>query len=239
MGELKNYREVGTYDVLNAPLNPIGAFNAEQFKKEVQDLIEQGSRNIVIDLGTLDFLYSDAFNAFMTIQTQLALKQGQFGILTADDDVTKSLEHAGVAGMVHIFRDETELMGHSLNQASRTESKSSEPEHHNESTFESRLNHNQDLSDSFNDESQSDLPFTGTYSPEQYQKQAQSSSEKKSTGRHKFTQSFNSLQNEEDTEEVIDPLPPSKSSGFKTLLLVILLLLIGIAGGAAYYFLTK
>jgi hypothetical protein len=40
MNSLKNYREVGIFDLLSAPLNPIGAFDAEQFKKDVRALID-------------------------------------------------------------------------------------------------------------------------------------------------------------------------------------------------------
>lgn len=114
MGGLSNYREVGKFDVLEAPRNPIGAFDAECFKKEALELYEKGSNHIVVDLGNLDFLYSDAFNAFSMIHQKLASRSGSLGILASDDLAVKSLQQAGVDRYVKVFRTEPELMAASL-----------------------------------------------------------------------------------------------------------------------------
>lgn len=114
MGGLSNYREVGKFDVLEAPRNPIGAFDAECFKKEALELYDKGSNNIVVDLGNLDFLYSDAFNAFSMVHQKLASRSGTLGILASDDLAVKSLQQAGVDRYVKVFRTEPELMSASL-----------------------------------------------------------------------------------------------------------------------------
>jgi len=116
MGGLSNYRAVGKYDVLEAPRNPIGAFDAEQFKKDALQLFENGSNHIVVDLGNLDYLYSDSFNAFSMIHQKLTSRTGSLGILASDDLAVKSLQQAGVDRYVRVFRREPELMSASLQQ---------------------------------------------------------------------------------------------------------------------------
>jgi len=117
MGGLSNYREVGKFDVLEAPRNPIGAFDAEQFKKEALLLFDKGSNDIVVDLGNLDFLYSDAFNAFSMVHQKLSSRSGTLGILAADELAVKSLQQAGVDRYVKVFRVEPELMAATLQPA--------------------------------------------------------------------------------------------------------------------------
>lgn len=117
MGGLSNYRSVGKFDVLEAPRNPIGAFDAEQFKVEAMDLFNNGSNFIVVDLGNLDYLYSDAFNAFSTIHQKLDARSGTLGILAQDELAVKSLQQAGVDRYVKVFRREPELMAATLQAA--------------------------------------------------------------------------------------------------------------------------
>jgi anti-anti-sigma regulatory factor len=114
MGGLSNYRAVGKFDVLEAPRSPTGLFDAEQFKKDALDLFDKGSNNIVVDLGNLDFLYSDAFNAFSTIHQKLESRAGSLGILAMDDLAVQSLQNSGVDRYVKVFRKEPELMAATL-----------------------------------------------------------------------------------------------------------------------------
>jgi len=55
MSELNNYRAVGLFDLLSAPITPIGAFDAEQFKKDVRPFLDKGSAFVAVDLTGLDF----------------------------------------------------------------------------------------------------------------------------------------------------------------------------------------
>ena len=78
MPQLKNYREVGIFDLLSAPLNPIGAFDAEQFKKDVRALLAEKTdeKYLAVDLSGLDFVYSDAYNAFIQFQQEMEDRKG-------------------------------------------------------------------------------------------------------------------------------------------------------------------
>ena len=62
MPQLKNYREVGVFDLISAPLNPIGAFDAEQFKKDVRALLAE---MLDMDLEALsEQLWTNSCKAF-------------------------------------------------------------------------------------------------------------------------------------------------------------------------------
>jgi anti-anti-sigma factor len=123
MSSLKNYREVGLFDVLIAPISPLTTFDAEQFKTEAQQLLDGTTVNLVVDLAGLDFLYSDAYNAFMQIQSQVAAKGGVFGILTNNTIIIKGLQQAGLDRLVHVFEREADVMGFSLASNKKIESR--------------------------------------------------------------------------------------------------------------------
>lgn len=107
---LKNYREVGKFDVLEAPRNPIGAFASEQFKNEALELVEKGTKHLVVNLGDLDFLYSDALNAFSTVHQKLSDNGGSLGVLAIDELAVKSIEQARLDSIIKIYRNEAEML---------------------------------------------------------------------------------------------------------------------------------
>ena len=121
MSELKNYREVGIFDLLSAPLNPIGAFDAEQFKNDAESLLKRKSTFIAVDLTGLDFLYSDAYNAFTQLQKELSLKKGSVGILTNNKTIIDGLHRVGLDRSVLIFRAEADMMGYSIKEEEKEE----------------------------------------------------------------------------------------------------------------------
>jgi anti-anti-sigma regulatory factor len=121
MSELKNYREVGIFDLLSAPLNPIGAFDAEQFKNDAESLLKRKSTFIAVDLTGLDFLYSDAYNAFTQLQKELSLKKGSVGILTNNKTIIDGMHRVGLDHSVLIFRAEADMMGYSIKEEEKEE----------------------------------------------------------------------------------------------------------------------
>lgn len=122
MDQLKNYREVGVFDLLSAPLNPIGAFDAERFKKDVRALLDERSEDkfVAVDLTGLDFLYSDAYNALLMFQTELSARGGMMAMLTNNSMIVDGLKKAGLDKKLKVFSFEAEMMSFSLhNQAPR------------------------------------------------------------------------------------------------------------------------
>lgn len=118
MDELKNFRAVGLFDLLSAPVTPIGAFDAEQFKKDVRPLFDKGSRFIAVDLTGLDFLYSDACSAFNMIRQELSAKEGFFAILSDNDTVLDCLKKSGLDKSLLVFRKEADMMAFSMKENS-------------------------------------------------------------------------------------------------------------------------
>ena len=131
MNSLKNYREVGIFDLLSAPLNPIGAFDAEQFKKDVRALIDANpdDKFVAVDLMGLDFVYSDAYNAFIQFQQELSSKGGMLALLSNSKTIADGLMKAGLAAKLKVFSFEAEMMSFSLHsQSPEQESSASAPE---------------------------------------------------------------------------------------------------------------
>ena len=95
MPQLKNYREVGIFDLMSAPLNPIGAFDAEQFKKDVRALLAEKTdeKFLAVDLTGLDFVYSDAYNAFIQFQQEMEDRKGLFAVLTNNQTIIDGLKN--------------------------------------------------------------------------------------------------------------------------------------------------
>ncbi|MCQ2054471.1 MAG: STAS domain-containing protein [Fibrobacter sp.] len=123
MAELKNFREVGVFDLLSAPLNPIGAFDAEQFKKDARTLIDNNPNDkfVAVDLMGLDFVYSDAYNAFLQFQHELSGKGGMLVLLTNSSSITDGLRKAGLDRKLKVFSAEAEMMAFSLHSHSPQE----------------------------------------------------------------------------------------------------------------------
>ena len=125
MPQLKNYREVGFFDLLSAPLNPIGAFDAEQFKKDVRALLAEKTdeKFLAVDLTGLDFVYSDAYNAFIQFQQEMDDRKGMFAILTNNQTILDGLKKAGLDKNSKVFAYEADMMSFSLQASAPAESK--------------------------------------------------------------------------------------------------------------------
>ena len=125
MPQLKNYREVGIFDLLSAPLNPIGAFDAEQFKKDVRALLAEKTdeKFLAVDLTGLDFVYSDAYNAFIQFQQEMDDRKGMFAILTNNQTILDGLKKAGLDKNIKVFAYEADMMSFSLQASAPAESK--------------------------------------------------------------------------------------------------------------------
>lgn len=128
MSELSNYRAVGLFDLLSAPITPIGAFDAEQFKKDVRPLLDKGSTFVAVDLTGLDFLYSDACSAFNRVREELSEKNGAFALLTDNDIVVDCIRKAGLDKSLLVFRKEADMMAFSMKEDSKKENPASEAE---------------------------------------------------------------------------------------------------------------
>ncbi len=67
-------------------------------------------RNIVIDLGNLEYLYSDTINAFIASNRHMLEVSGRIAILTEHPKVQDILKRAGLDNIMRIYRSEAEMI---------------------------------------------------------------------------------------------------------------------------------
>ena len=216
MPQLKNYREVGIFDLMSAPLNPIGAFDAEQFKKDVRALLAEKTdeKFLAVDLTGLDFVYSDAYNAFIQFQQEMEDRKGLFAVLTNNQTIVDGLKKAGLDKNIRVFAYEADMMSFSLQARS--------PE--GSATVE------------INDEPSSAVASQNVGSIEVA---PSPHLDRRTTGSHRrFTKSFNAIAKEESVSKKkgLDVPFDDEPSSAKTVIIVFLLLLAAVGGVLAFFY---
>lgn len=106
-----NTKNVGVFLVLRAPLNPIGAFDAEVFKSNFRTFVTENpdAKCVGVDLSGLDFVYSDAYNAFIQFHQELSRRNGTFAVLANKESLAQSLKKVGLERFIRIFRTVEEM----------------------------------------------------------------------------------------------------------------------------------
>ena len=222
MPQLKNYREVGIFDLLSAPLNPIGAFDAEQFKKDVRALLAEKTdeKFLAVDLTGLDFVYSDAYNAFIQFQQEMDDRKGMFAILTNNQTILDGLKKAGLDKNIKVFAYEADMMSFSLQASAPAESK---------------------LEVEVVPEEPAPVASQNMGSTMGSIEGAPSAHLDRHTGAHRrFTKSFNAIAKEEPEENTsnkkgLDVPFDDEPSSAKTVIIVVLLLLAAVGGILAFF----
>ena len=109
---MADLKKVGLFILLPAPLNPIGALDAEVFKAYFHSVIASNSKVkfVAVDLSGLDFVYSDAYNAFMQFHQELLKRKGTFAVITNKESLAKSLKKVGLERFIRIFKSEKDLL---------------------------------------------------------------------------------------------------------------------------------
>ncbi len=214
MAELKNYREVGVFDLLSAPLNPIGAFDAEQFKKDARALIDSlpDDKFVAVDLMGLDFVYSDAYNAFLQFQHELSAKGGMLALLSNSATIMDGLKKVGLDRKLKVFAYEAELMSFSLHSQPETGAPSSVEESQPAPVASQNVRSSSSL-----------VPDD------------QPRSEQKTGHMRRFTKSFNAITKDEKKlakQGLAMPFDEEKSSG--TTVLAIITIIVVVGGVIAY-----
>ncbi|MCQ2101958.1 MAG: STAS domain-containing protein [Fibrobacter sp.] len=214
MPQLKNYREVGIFDLMSAPLNPIGAFDAEQFKKDVRALLEEkkDEQFLAVDLTGLDFVYSDAYNAFIMFQQEMASKGGLFAVLSNNKIIVDGLKKAGLDKNIRVFAFEADMMSFSL-QSHSVEAEKAEPAEDSQPAAVASQN-----------TTRSEEPRAAALD--------------RHTGAHRrFTKSFNAIikDDKKKQQKGLDVPFDEEPSSARTVIIVVLLLLAAIGGTLAFF----
>ena len=219
MPQLKTYRDVGIFDLISAPLNPIGAFDAEQFKKDVRELLAEKKEEqfLAVDLTGLDFVYSDAYNAFIQFQQEMEDRHGLFAVLTNNSTIVDGLRKAGLDKNIKVFALEADMMSFSLH-AQAPESASHE-----------------DSADSASSAAAVASQNVGSKADEERPRHL----DRHSTGQHRrFTKSFNAIAKDDSgsKKKGLDVPFDDEPSSARTVIIVILLLLAAVGGTLAFFY---
>jgi len=219
MPQLKNYREVGIFDLMSAPLNPIGAFDAEQFKKDVRELLAEKTdeKYLAVDLTGLDFVYSDAYNAFIQFQQEMEDRKGIFAVLTSNQTILVGLKKAGLDKSIMVFAYEEDMMSFSL-QAQNPAASEPEVEVRDEPAPVASQNMGSTMGS---------IEVTPSHLDRR-------------TGQHRrFTKSFNAIAKEDPADKSkkkgLDVPFDEEPSSAKTVVIVALLLLAAVGGAIAIF----
>lgn len=219
MPQLKNYREVGIFDLMSAPLNPIGAFDAEQFKKDVRELLAEKTdeKYLAVDLTGLDFVYSDAYNAFIQFQQEMEDRKGIFAVLTSNQTILVGLKKAGLDKNIMVFAYEEDMMSFSL-QAQNPSASEPEVEVRDEPAPVASQNMGSTMGS---------IEVTPSHLDRR-------------TGQHRrFTKSFNAIAKEDSADKSkkkgLDVPFDEEPSSAKTVVIVALLLLAAVGGAIAIF----
>ena len=111
---LKNYREVGSFDLLSPPLTPLNLVDGQLLNVQLSELIESGAHHIVLDCSGLDYLYSDTLTVLGHAHEVLLLNEGTLGVMTANDSIASSIRSSHLASILTIYPVETDLIQASM-----------------------------------------------------------------------------------------------------------------------------
>ena len=208
-------KNVGLFLVLPAPLNPIGAFDAERFKSNFRTIMgyDAGFKFVAVDLSGLDFVYSDAYNAFIQFQQEMDDRHGLFAVLTNNQTIVDGLKKAGLDKNIKVFAFEADMMSFSL-QARSPEANGGSAESAEESIAPVASQNIQ-----------------GETAPVQHLDRR--------TGQHRsFTKSFNAIAKDDSgsKKKGLDVPFDDEPSSARTVIIVVLLLLAAVGGTLAFFY---
>jgi anti-anti-sigma factor len=108
-----NCRTNGLFDIIAPEIGGGEIFDSNQLRETIFSLIEQGRRNFAINLSSLDYVYSDAINALLTINKRVLDVSGRLTILSPTPQVIQILERTGITNILKIYSTEDELLASS------------------------------------------------------------------------------------------------------------------------------
>lgn len=106
-------RNIGVFDLLSVQMLADEVFDAGRLRQETLRMVERGSRRLVIDLGAVDYLYSDSINALVALNRRMLESSGRMGILVPNNKVYDILVRAGLENIMRLYRSEADLLNDS------------------------------------------------------------------------------------------------------------------------------
>lgn len=107
-------RSLGVFEILTPRQESQEVFDADRFRQVVNSLLERKVRQLVVDLSGIDYLYSDAINALVSINRRILEQAGRMSLLAPQPKVHEILMRSGLDSLFRIYKSEAELSAESM-----------------------------------------------------------------------------------------------------------------------------
>ena len=102
-------RSLGMFEILTVRQDVNEVFDADQMLQIVRSMLERDSLQIVIDVSALEYLYSDAINALVSINRRVLERGGHLSLLASQSKIREILLRSGLDSLFRIYKAEGEL----------------------------------------------------------------------------------------------------------------------------------
>ena len=99
----------GIFKILQPVFEDDELFDSELLEEKVISLINDGERNIIIDLSKVDYLYSDSINTFIELNHRIINVWGRIALYSPNENLLKILERSGIEKFLNIYPNEKEV----------------------------------------------------------------------------------------------------------------------------------
>ena len=106
-------RSLGIFEILTPRQESNEVFDADRFRQTVNSVLERDVRHLVVDLSGIDYLYSDAINALVSINRRILEQAGRMSLLAPQPKVREILLRSGLDSLFRIYKAEMELSAES------------------------------------------------------------------------------------------------------------------------------
>jgi anti-anti-sigma factor len=106
-------RSLGIFEILTPRQESSEVFDADGFRLTVNTVLERDVRHLVVDLSGIDYLYSDAINALVSINRRILERAGRMSLLAPQPKVREILLRSGLDSLFRIYKAEMELSAES------------------------------------------------------------------------------------------------------------------------------
>ncbi len=89
----------------------IDTSTSTEFEEALEDLIEKGQKNLVMDFGAVDFLSSSGLRVLVTIRKKLHKAGGNIVLATPSERAADSFEIAGLDKLFPSYPDRESAVG--------------------------------------------------------------------------------------------------------------------------------
>jgi anti-sigma B factor antagonist len=79
--------------------------NVKEFSKVTQELIDEGSKRILLNMEKVSFCNSHGFGAIVSIYTRLAKRDGRFAILKPQEAILEVLEITKMDSIIGVYKN--------------------------------------------------------------------------------------------------------------------------------------